>query len=133
MYGVLDDVCPVLPKEFPRYLMGVGVIDQLRTCVAKGIDMFDCVLPMRIARHGTLILSDGSEIRITGSACKNDHAVIDADSPSELSRLHKRSYLHHLFKAGERYAETIATKQNMAVTLKTMKELREAMDNNLSS
>lgn len=128
MYGVLDDVCPLLPKESARYLMGVGVIEQLKTCVQKGIDMFDCVLPMRIARHGTLLLSDGSDVRITGSASRNDHRPIDPDSPSDLSRHHKRSYIHHLFNAKERYAETIATKQNMAVTLKVMKDLRETMN-----
>ncbi len=94
----------------------------------KGIDMFDCVLPMRIARHGKLLLSDGSEIRILAAEYKNDHSVIDPDSPSDLSRMHKKSYLHHLFKAGERYAETIATKQNLVVTLKAMQDVRKAMD-----
>lgn len=124
MYGVLDCVCPLLPEEKPRYLMGVGVIDQLRNCVAKGIDMFDCVLPMRIARHGTILLSDGSELRIQNAQYKEDHSVIDEHSPSALSRTHKKSYLHHLFKANERLAETIASAQNLGVTLKAMQDLR---------
>ena len=124
MYDVLDCVCPLLPEEKPRYLMGVGVIDQLRTCVAKGIDMFDCVLPMRIARHGTLLLESGEQIRIQTAQFRDDHSVIDPDSPSPLSRTHKKSYLHHLFKANERLAETIAASQNLGVTLKAMQDLR---------
>ncbi|MBM3230731.1 tRNA guanosine(34) transglycosylase Tgt [Candidatus Peregrinibacteria bacterium] len=127
MYAVLDDVCPLLPQDKLRYLMGVGVVEQLRACVQKGIDMFDCVLPMRIARHGKLLVSDGSEIRILASAYRDDHSIIDPDSPSDLSRIHRKSYLHHLFKANERYAETIACKQNLGVTLKAMQELRNGL------
>ena len=127
MYDVLDCVCPLLPEEKPRYLMGVGVIDQLRTCVSKGIDMFDCVLPMRIARHGTILLSNGDELRIKTAQYKHDHSVIDEQSPSVLSQKHKRSYLHLLFKANERLGETIATAQNLSVTLKAMQDLRTSL------
>lgn len=129
MYEVLDSVCPLLPTDRPRYLMGVGVINQLKMCVAKGIDMFDCVLPMRIARHGSLLLSDGTEIKILNSKFKNDHSVIDEKSPSHLGAKYKKSYLHHLFKAKERLAETIATHQNLAVTLKAMADLRGKIEN----
>jgi len=128
MYGVLDAVCPLLPAEKPRYLMGVGTIPQLQNCVAKGVDMFDCVLPMRLARHGHLFLSDGSDIRLSHSKWKNAHEAIDAHSPSLLSRTHYKSYLHHLFKVHERLAETIACMQNLGMTLKTMQDLREQMN-----
>jgi queuine tRNA-ribosyltransferase len=121
-------VCPLLPADKPRYLMGVGRISQHREGVKRGIDMFDCVLPMREARHGTLHLSNGETLRIENAPSKNDHAVIDANSPSPLSRVHKRSYLHHLFKVKERFAETIACMQNMGVTLEAMRKLREEMD-----
>jgi len=124
MYDVLDVVCPLLPEDKPRYLMGVGIVEQLRTCVQKGIDMFDCVLPMRIARHGTIILSDGSQIRITNSDYRHDHSPIDPDSPSPLSRVHKKSYLHHLMRANERMGETIAQMQNLGVTLRAMQDMR---------
>lgn len=132
MYSVLDCVCPLLPEDKPRYLMGVGVIDQLRTCVAKGIDMFDCVLPMRVARHGTIFLSDGSQLRINNAKYKEDHSLIDPDSPSTLSRTHKKSYLHHLFKANERLGETIACAQNIGVTLKAMQDMRTMLQKPLS-
>lgn len=129
MYGVLGDVCPILPENKPRYLMGVGRIEQLKCCVQKGIDMFDCVLPMREARHGTLVMSDGSKLRITATEFINDHTPIDADSPSQLSRTHLKSYLCHLLRANERYGETIACMQNLGVTLKAIRELREKMKN----
>jgi len=128
MEGVLKDVCPLLPKDKPRYLMGVGVIAQLKRCVGLGIDMFDCVLPMRIARHGTLLLSGGEELKITNAAFKTNHALIDPKSPSDLSRVHRLSYLHHLFKTNERLAETIACKQNLGVTLKMMRDLRASIE-----
>ncbi|MDD5041677.1 MAG: tRNA guanosine(34) transglycosylase Tgt [Candidatus Peribacteraceae bacterium] len=128
MLSVLREITPLLPKGQPRYLMGVGVMHQLKRCVELGIDMFDCVLPMRIARHGTILLSDGTDLRITNAAFRNAHIPIDSASPSDLSRNHLRSYLHHLFRANERLAETIACKQNLGVTLKMMRDLRQQMD-----
>ncbi|OIO52906.1 hypothetical protein AUJ46_06555 [Candidatus Peregrinibacteria bacterium CG1_02_54_53] len=128
MLGVLREVTPLLPVEKPRYLMGVGVRHQLQACVALGIDMFDCVLPMRIARHGTILLSNGSEMRITNAEFKHAHEPIDEHSPSDLSRTHLKSYLHHLFRVHERYAEAIACKQNLGVTLKTMQNLRASIE-----
>lgn len=128
MYAVVKTVCPLLPMESLRYLMGVGVIEQMRNCIALGIDMFDCVLPMRIARHGTLILSDESHIRIKHSDYKSDMSAIDVHSASNFSTQHTKAYLHHLLKSGERYGEHIATKQNMAVTLKALQTIRATMD-----
>jgi len=90
--------------------------------------MFDCVLPMRIARHGTILLSNGSEMRITNAEFKHAHEPIDEHSPSDLSRTHLKSYLHHLFRVHERYAEAIACKQNLGVTLKTMQNLRASIE-----
>jgi len=128
MYDVVDAVCPLLPEEKLRYLMGVGVADQLKKCVAKGVDMFDCVLPMRLARHGHILLADGTDIRIRNTEYKSAHIPIDPLSPSALSRTHTRSYLHHLVRANERLGETIACMQNMGITLQTMQRMRAAMD-----
>ena len=133
MYGVLDAVCPLLPADMPRYLMGVGKLDQLRTAVGKGIDMFDCVLPMREARHGTLYLTDGSRCRIASASYAHDHSPIDALSPSLLSRLHKKSYLRHLLHSGERLGETIACMQNLGVTLEVMRDLRKQIDREIEN
>ncbi len=127
MYDVLDAVCPLLPKDKPRYLMGVGRVEQHKQAVARGIDMFDCVLPMREARHGKIHRSDGTTINILNSEYRTDHSPIDADSPAAMGRNHSKAYLAHLFRAKERYAETIACMQNMAVTLDAMRKLREAI------
>jgi queuine tRNA-ribosyltransferase len=132
MYDVLDDVCPLLPDDKPRYLMGVGRVSQHRESIKRGIDMFDCVLPMREARHGTIYLSSGESVRIINSQYKNDHSIIDPASPSPMSRRYKKSYLHHLFRAKERLAETIACMQNMGVTLHAMHELHEEMEKGTS-
>ncbi|MFA6039028.1 MAG: tRNA guanosine(34) transglycosylase Tgt [Candidatus Peribacteraceae bacterium] len=126
MFGVLDDVCPLLPKDKPRYLMGVGRISQMVTAVSKGIDMFDSVLPMREARHGTIYLSDGSTIRILNNKFVHDHSPIDPHSPSPFSRTYKKSYLNHLMRSGERLGETIACMQNMGMTLMEIRKLRES-------
>jgi len=128
MLRVVEAITPLLPEDKPRYLMGVGVIEQMKKCVAAGIDMFDCVLPMRIARHGTVLMSDGSQVRITKSEFKNDHTPIDPDSPSEFSRTHLKSYLSHLIRSNERLGETYAQMQNLGVTLRAMQELRDELD-----
>jgi len=128
MFRVVEAVTPLLPEDKPRYLMGVGVVSQMKKCIAHGIDMFDCVLPMRIARHGTLLMSDGSELRITNAKFKNDHSPIDSDSPSKFSRTLNKSYLHHLMKAGERLGETYAQMQNLGVTLLEIGKIRNDIE-----
>ncbi len=128
MYDVLDCVCPLLPEEKPRYLMGVGERHQLKTAIAKGIDMFDCVSPMREARHGNVWLSDGTKLRIRRAENAHDHSPIDVDSPAPTSRKHTKAYLRHLMQIGERYGETIACLQNMAVILEAVRKVRNAID-----
>jgi queuine tRNA-ribosyltransferase len=127
MYDVLDAVCPVLPADKPRYLMGVGRVGQHREAVKRGIDLFDCVLPMREARHGKILQKNGGSINILNSAFRTDHSPIDAESPAAMARTHSKAYLAHLFRAKERAAETIACTQNLAVTLDAMRELRESI------
>ncbi len=129
MYQVLDYVCPLLPKDKPRYLMGVGERHQLKAAIAKGIDMFDCVSPMREARHGNVWLTDGTKLKIRRAEYGKDFSPIDADSPAEISQKHSRAYLHHLLRLGERYGETIACLQNMAMILKCVKDIRKEIDN----
>jgi len=129
MLRVVDAIAPLLPENKPRYLMGVGVVSQMKKCISSGIDMFDCVLPMRIARHGTLLMSDGSDIRITNAKYKNDHTPIDPDSPSKFSRELNKSYLHHLMKANERLGETYAQMQNLGFTLNEMGKIRDDIEN----
>ncbi len=128
MYTVLDWVCTLLPEDKPRYLMGVGERRQLKAAIIKGIDMFDCVSPMREARHGNIWLSDGSKLKIRRADYANDHTPIDQDSPAPTSRKHTKAYLRHLLQIGERYGETIACLQNMAVTLEVIQSVRKQIE-----
>jgi queuine tRNA-ribosyltransferase len=128
MFGVLDIVCPILPEEKPRYLMGVGERHQMTQAVAKGIDMFDCVSPMREARHGNIWLSDGTKLRIRRAENKEDFSPIDQQSPVRTSTLHSKAYLHHLMRIGERYGETLACLQNIGIILEHMKELQRKIE-----
>jgi queuine tRNA-ribosyltransferase len=124
MYQVVDMVTPLLPEDKLRYIMGIGLPHQLEYCISKGIDMFDCVLPMRIARHGTMFMNNGESIRIQNKKYKEDFSILDEDSLSTLSQQHSKSYVHHLFRAHERYGETIAAKQNIAVLMQQLQKIR---------
>lgn len=128
MYTVLDWVCPLLPQDKPRYLMGVGERRQLKAAVAKGIDMFDCVSPMREARHGNIWLSDGTKLRIRRSEYIDDHSPIDSMSSVPVGKEHSRSYVHHLMRLGERYGETIACLQNMSAVLDCIRDIRKNIE-----
>lgn len=128
MMDVLDFVLPILPTDKPRYLMGVGERHQLKAAIAKGIDMFDCVSPMREARHGNIWMSDGTKLRIQRREFQTKHIPIDPKSPAPTSRSHSLSYLHHLLRLGERYGETLACLQNIAVTLETIRSVRKAIE-----
>lgn len=130
MYSVLDLVCPILPQEKPRYLMGVGERHQIIEAIKKGIDMFDCVSPMREARHGNVWLSEGTKLRIRRAEYATDFSPIDPLSPALSSQKHSRAYLHHLLRLGERYGETLACLQNMAMVLQTIQKVREIIDKN---
>ena len=124
MYRVLDWICPMLPADKPRYLMGVGERRQLVSAIAKGIDMFDCVSPMREARHGNIWLSDGTKLRIRRAEYGKDHSPIDKKSGAVTSKQHTRAYLHHLLRLGERYGETVACLQNLWATFATIDNVR---------
>ena len=128
MFGVLRAICPLLPATEPRYLMGVGELHQIEEAVKLGVDMFDCVSPMREARHGSIWMHDGTKIRIHRSEYATDNTVIDADSPPPTSRKHLKSYLHHLMHIGERHGETLACLQNMGVVLEKMRSLRRGIE-----
>jgi queuine tRNA-ribosyltransferase len=125
MLDILDCVCPILPEDQPRYLMGVGKLTQIREAVARGIDMFDCVLPMREARHGKIFLSNGTSLDLRKRRFLADHSPIDSHSPAPTSRTHTKAYLCHLLRTNERYGETLACFQNMAVTLEEFRSLQK--------
>ena len=100
MYAMTDVCTSILPEDKPRYLMGVGLPENLIECIALGIDMFDCVLPTRNARHGLLYTWDGI-VNIKNEKWKNDFSIIDEKSKSSMSTRYSKAYLRHLFQVKE--------------------------------
>ncbi len=123
MYPMVAEVCEVLPKGRPRYLMGVGTPQNILECIARGVDMFDCVLPTRNGRHGTLYTQHGI-LNMANAKWINDHSAVDADGPCALTRLHSKAYLRHLLKSGEALGKQIATLHNLTFYLWLVRQAR---------
>lgn len=123
MYETTTRVCEILPVEKPRYLMGVGTPVNLLEGIALGIDMFDCVLPSRNARHGLLYTWNGV-ININNVKWKDNFDPIDPTSNAKTSQIYTKAYLRHLFKANEITAMQIATLHNLSFYLSLMAEAR---------
>ena len=124
LYAMTDLVCKILPSEKPRYLMGVGTPSNLIECISLGIDMFDCVLPTRNARHGHLYTSEGV-INIKNLKWKKDYSPIDPLSTSYTSTVHSKAYLRHLFVVKEQLGAQIASLHNLSFFLWLVKEARK--------
>lgn len=123
MYAMTALVTEILPKHKPRYLMGVGTPVNILESIALGMDMFDCVLPSRNARHGLLYTSKGI-INIKNAKWQNDHSPIDEDAESIHSKTHTKAYLRHLITSGEMLGLQIATLHNLSFYLWLVKEAR---------
>lgn len=123
MYAMTELVCNILPQEKPRYLMGVGLPENILESIALGIDMFDCVLPSRNARHG-ILYTQGGLINIKNAKWQDDFSPIDKDSTASTSRNHTKAYLRHLFKVEELLAGQIATLHNLSFFLWLVTESR---------
>src|SRR5438552_7001420 len=121
------EVTALLPKDRPRYLMGVGRPEQIADYVALGIDMMDCVLPTRAARHACLYTSEG-RILIKNARYAQDQRAIDPQCTCSVCRRYSRAYLRHLFAAGELTAAILATHHNVHFYLDIMRRIREAIE-----
>jgi len=131
MYQVLDYLVPEMPIDKPRYLMGVGTPENIVQAVRRGVDMFDCVIPTREARHGRLYvdLSNGYKyktVNITNAKFKKDFFPVNKTNLKQYSR----AYLHHLFKTGEPLGMRLATLNNLDFYLRLMEQLRSDIKNN---
>ena len=125
-YEVVAHTAPQLPADRPRYLMGSGMPDDLVECVARGVDLFDCVLPTRNARNGQLLTRRGP-ISIKNSRYAEDASPPDPDCGCYTCRTFSRAYLRHLYVAGEMAAATLNTVHNLYFYLDTMRSIREAI------
>ena len=133
LYGMTDLVCSILPKDKPRYLMGVGTPVNLLECIAMGVDMFDCVMPTRNARHGLLFTSEGT-INIKNEKWEKDFSPIDQNGTSMVDHTYSKAYLRHLIKSKEYLGVQIASIHNLAFYLKLIKDAREKiLDGSFSS
>ena len=112
MYEISDLVCRILPKNKPRYLMGVGTPLNLIENIGLGVDMFDCVMPTRNARNGMLFTSEGT-INIKNKKWKNDHSIIDFNGNTFVDSSYTKAYLRHLFSINENLGKQIATIHNL--------------------
>jgi queuine tRNA-ribosyltransferase len=126
MYDVVAHTAPLLPQDQPRYLMGTGMPDDLIECVARGIDMFDCVLPTRNARNGQLLTSRGPLV-IKNARYADDGRPPDPGCGCYTCGTFSRAYLRHLYIAGEMTAATLSTIHNLYFYLDTMRRIREAI------
>lgn len=124
MYEVTEWVTDILPKNKPRYLMGVGTPENLLECIDRGIDMFDCVMPTRNARHGMLFTSEGV-INIRNEKWKNDFSAIDPAIDNYINQRYSKAYLRHLIISNEILGAQIASLQNLGLYLWLMEEARE--------
>ena len=127
MYEVMDDCVYYLPADKPRYLMGVGSPDCLFEGVERGIDMFDCVLPTRIARHGMAMTSQG-RVNIKNAKYERDFTPLDPNCDCYTCRNYSKAYLRHLFKSDEILSSMLMTTHNLHFLVNTMAGIRKAIE-----
>jgi queuine tRNA-ribosyltransferase len=126
MLRVLDFAAPMLPREAPRYLMGVGKPDDIVGAVERGIDMFDCVLPTRSGRNGQAFTSAGP-LNMRNAGFAEDQGPIDPECACPVCATWSRAYVHHLVRAGEILGAMLMTEHNLHFYQRLMADLRSAI------
>ena len=126
MYQMIEDSIAYLPQDKPRYLMGVGTPEDILEGVLRGVDMFDCVFPTRVARHGSLMTSYG-KINIRDKKYEYDLQPIDDQCQCYTCKNYTRSYLRHLYKCEESFGKRLLSIHNLHFLLNLTKEIRKAI------
>lgn len=126
MYDITEFIAPQLPADKPRYLMGVGTPEDLIECVARGVDMFDCVMPTRNARNGQVFTSRG-KLNIRNAKFAADERPLDEDCKCAVCRRYSRAYIRHLYNCGEMLASTLCSYHNLAFYLDSMRLIRQSI------
>ena len=127
MYEIIEAVEPYMPKDRPRYLMGVGTPSNIIEAVARGVDFFDCVMPARNARHAKLFTWQGS-INLKNAKYTRDDGPIDPQCVCPVCRRYSRAYLHHLFKAEEMLAMRLSVMHNLYFYNTLTRRIRDSLD-----
>ena len=112
MHEVVRWCTPLLPEHKPRYLMGVGTLPEMAQAVAHGVDLFDCVLPTRLGRHGAALVK-GERWNLKNARVRDDHSPLDPSCPCACCQQHSRAYLHHLIKSDEILGLTLLSLHNL--------------------
>ncbi len=125
-FRMIKDAVRFLPNDKPRYLMGVGSIDYILEGIGNGVDMFDCVLPTRLARHGALMTSKG-RVNIQRAQYKEDFTPLDPECDCYTCKHYTKAYLHHLYKAGEDFGKTLNSIHNIRFLIRLVEGARKAI------
>lgn len=128
MYHIIEQVEPFMPKNKIRYLMGVGTPANIIEAVWRGVDLFDCVMPSRNARHGHLFTWNGI-VNINNAKYQNDSNPVDSQCGCPVCQNYSRAYLRHLLKANEMLGMRLAVQHNLYFYNTLMEKIREALDN----
>ena len=126
MHRIVRLLGPLLPADRPRYLMGVGSLREMAVAVAEGFDLFDCVLPTRLGRHGTALVG-GERWNLRNARFRHDHAPLDRSCPCLGCRLHSRAYLHHLIRSREMLGRTLLSLHNITTLLRFTSAMARAI------
>jgi queuine tRNA-ribosyltransferase len=126
MYSVVETIAPEMPQDRPKYLMGVGTPEDLIECVARGVDMFDCVMPTRNGRTGQAFTSRG-KLNVKNARWARDERPLDEQCECSVCRRYSRAYLRHLYISGEMLASILLTHHNLAFFLDTMRRVRQSI------
>jgi len=126
MHNVVRHVCPLLPENRPRYLMGIGTLREMAIAVANGVDLFDCVIPTRLGRHGSALV-DGDTWNLRNSRFKDDFRPLDSSCPCEACTNYSRAYIHHLIRNKELLGLTLLSLHNLTHLIRFTSSIREAI------
>ena len=126
MHAVVRQLGPVLPEDRPRYLMGVGSLREMAIAVAEGFDLFDCVLPTRLGRHGTALVG-GERWNLRNARFRHDHSPLEARCPCLACRSHSRAYLHHLIRSEEMLGRTLLSLHNLTTLIRFTTAMAQAI------
>ncbi|MEX1317599.1 MAG: tRNA guanosine(34) transglycosylase Tgt [Synechococcaceae cyanobacterium] len=126
MHRILRQVGPLLPEERPHYLMGVGSLPEMALAVAQGFDLFDCVLPTRLGRHGAALVG-GERWNLRNARFRHDHQPLDASCPCPACRQHSRAYLHHLIRAEEMLGKVLLSLHNITHLVRFTRAMARAI------
>jgi queuine tRNA-ribosyltransferase len=126
MHRIVAEVAPLLPEDRPRYLMGVGSLREMAVAVAHGFDLFDCVLPTRLGRHGTALVG-GERWNLRNARFRHDHTPLEQGCPCLACRHHSRAYLHHLMRSEEMLGRTLLSLHNLTTLLRFSRAMAQAI------